>query len=797
MRLLYLLVLFFPLLAQSQQVSGNLTDEKGNPLVKATVVIKKGATVVRSMLSDASGTFRFSGLPADTLMLEASVTGYQTKDTSFYYDGKASFSLASLRLQPVAATLGEVKVTSTKPLIEVQPDKTVFNVSQSIVGSGGTALEVLQKSPGVLVDQNDNITMNAKSGVRIYIDGRPSPLSVAEITAMLRTMPATDIEAIEIITNPSARYEAAGNAGVINIRLKKNKNYGTNGSINGGWNVGIFPKYNGGISLNHRNKKVNLFGTYSYNQGRYEGGLNLFRFQNDSLFDQRSTTDSRSHTHNIKAGADYFIDKKQTLGVLVNTNISDNSALTRSLTPIAAQDDKLVVQTLEALTRSERQRTNISANINYRYADTSGRTLTADADYGYYDMAARAFTPNRYRDNGGNLLYQTTFGNNTPVAIRFYSLQASWEQNWKGGKLNAGWRSTWARTDNTFNFFDYNNDQPVLNTDRSNRFDYTENINAAYVQYNRQKGKWNYQAGLRLEQTGSLGELTATQATKDERVLRNYVNLFPTGGLTYQLNPKHQLGLSLGRRIDRPSYQDLNPFENRLDELTYQKGNPFLRPQFTNNIELKHTYKYKLSSSIGFSDVSDFFAAITDTIEGRRNFITTRNLASQKIWSFNTGMPFSIAKWWNVYFNAGVNHSRYRAEFEPGKEIRINATVANVYQQHSFTLSKKWTGELSSFYMSPYVWAGTYECRSIWSLDAGLQTKLFQDKATLKLSITDIFQRMPWEGVSRLGQLRIDASGRWESRQLRLNFTYRFGNREVKAARQRKTGLEDLNSRVQ
>jgi outer membrane receptor protein involved in Fe transport len=376
-------------------------------------------------------------------------------------------------------------------------------------------------------------------------------------------------------------------------------------------------------------------------------------------------------------------------------------------------------------------------------------------------------------------------------------MQASWEQKWTGGKLNIGWRSAWAKTDNVFSFFNEKNGQALLDEERSNRFDYTEDIHAAYAQFNKNRGKWSYQLGLRLEATTSLGDLTARNPMADQTVSRQYVNLFPSGGATYQLHPKHQLGLSFSRRIDRPSYQDLNPFENRIDELTYQKGNPFLRPQFTNNMEIKHSYQYKWNSSLSFSDVSDFFAAITDTIEGRRNFITQRNIAQQRIYSFNTSLPFKVASWWNVFASAGVNHSRYRAQFEPGKEIRINATVANLYQQHSLSINNKWSAEVSSFWLSPYVWAGTYECRSIWNIDAGVQRKILNEQGTIKLTVTDIFRRMPWQGVSRLGALRIEGAGGWESRLFRLNFTYRFGNKEVKNARQRNTGLDDLNRRVQ
>jgi iron complex outermembrane recepter protein len=797
MRYLFFFLFTLPLIAGSQQITGTVTDLNGMPLANATIAAKKDSTVLKYALSGPSGAFKLLALPQATLRLQVSYRGYATKDTTVTLTGTDTAAVISLRLVPLDQTLAEVKVTGAKPLIEVQADKTVFNVSQSIVGTGGNALEVLQKSPGVLVDKDDNISLNAKTGVRIYIDGRPSPLSVQDVAAMLRLLPAADVEAVEIISNPPARYEAAGNGGIINIRLKKNKLYGTNGSANIGWSVGIFPKYNGGLSLNHRNKKWNLFGNYSLQQSSYEGYLNLFRLQNDTFFSQQSVTRSESKAHNVKLGADWTPGKWQTLGILVNANFSTTTSNTDSRTPIAAQHSKDLAQTLEAFSNAERRRTNISTNINYRFADTTGHVLSADADYGYYNMNGRAFTPNYYRDNGGAVLYQTTFGSYTPATIRFYSLQASWEQPWHGGKLNIGWRSTATRTNNSFSFFDYIDNIPVPNGDRSNQFAYQESIHALYGQYSKQKGKWSYQLGLRLEGTSSLGELKAENSIADKRVQRSYTNLFPTGGVTYQLHTNHQIGISMGRRVDRPSYQDLNPFENRLDELTYQKGNPFLRPQFTNNIELKHTYKYKLSSSLSFSDVHDFFAAITDTTEGRRNFITQRNLASQRIWSFNTALPFTPAKWWNVYASAGIAHSRYRAVFGPGKEIRINATVVNLYQQHAFTFSKKWTGELSFFYLSPYVWAGTYQCRSIWSLDAGLQRKMLHDRGTLKLSVTDIFRRMPWQGTSILGQLRINGAGGWESRLLRLQATYRFGNKEVKAARQRGTGLDDLNRRVQ
>jgi hypothetical protein len=531
---------------------------------------------------------------------------------------------------------------------------------------------------------------------------------------------------------------------------------------------------------------VNVFGTYSFNQSRNQSFLNLFRFQGDSVYDQRSVTQFRVVAHNAKAGVDWTMNTRQTLGLLLNVSHSDNASFTQSSTPIRPRSAKETVRTLQANSEGERRRTNLTANINYRFNVSKDRLLNADLDYGVYDLLGAALLPNRYFDNAGGLLSEVTFSNRTPVSISLYALKSDYEQPWKNGKWSSGFKSSYVSTRNTFEFYNRVNTQPVLDDDRSNAFRYQEQIHAGYMQWQRAKGKWNYQAGIRMEQTISRGQLTSKLATADRDVKRSYLDFFPSGGLTYRHNEGHQWGLSFSRRIDRPSYQDLNPFENRLDELTYQKGNPFLRPQYTRNIELKHTYKYKLNSSLGYSHIQDVFAAITDTIEGQRNFITQRNLAHQKVLNWNMSLPFAIAKWWNVYANAGVSRNRYRAVFEAGKTIDLTTVVANVYQQHSFTLSKKWKGEISGFYLSPYVWGGTYECRSIWSLDAGVSATILKGKGSVKLSGSDLFRRMPWSGISRFGGLVIDAGGGWESRLLKLNFTYRFGNNEVKAARQRK-----------
>ncbi len=294
----------------------------------------------------------------------------------------------------------------------------------------------------------------------------------------------------------------------------------------------------------------------------------------------------------------------------------------------------------------------------------------------------------------------------------------------------------------------------------------------------------------------SEGNLPSVQQNEDDFVKRQYTNLFPSAGLTHQLNDNNSMAINYSRRIDRPGYQSLNPFVSPLDELTYSKGNPFLRPQYTNNLELSHTYKYTLTTSLRFSRTSDFFGELSDTTEGNRSFIMTSNLATENVISLNVSCPFNVAKWWSVYANVNAYRSVYEANFGEGRFLNLKATVLNLYAQQTFSLPKGWRIETSGFYTSPSIWKGTYANRRFWGMDLGLQKRLLKEKATLKLTFSDVFNSMRWRAISRFSGLTIDASGGWESQQLRLNLNYNFGSQQIKAAQKRSTGLEEESNRV-
>ena len=797
--LLLFYVLSFTFYAQSQNIKGIVQDVRNQPVPFATVALlnAKDSSLVKANVTSDRGVFEFLQIKTGSFVLQASSVGYATVFSKSFIVNDNSTQKIDLTLTESSQNLAEVKVVAKKPLVEVLADKMVFNVEGSINASGSNALELLQKSPNVVVDQNDNVMLQGRSGVRIYLDGKPSPLSMSDLAIYLRSLPSDQIEAIEIIAKPSAKYDAAGNAGIINIRLKKNKNFGTNGSATLGLAQGAyFPKFNGSLTLNHRTAKANWFGTYSHRNSKDWSFINFNREQGGTRFDQRGSTDSRSVSHNLKTGADFFLNKKNTLGFLVNANFNDRNSLTSGRTSIGVIG-QAINSVLVANNRSTSDRFNGNANLNYRFADTTGHELSVDADYGRFNANGSQYQPNRYLNaTETQTLLERNYRMNTLTNIQLATFKADYEQKLWGGKLGAGFKIAQVRTDNNFDFFDVLDSRDVLNANRTNQFIYVEKVNAAYVSFGNKVKKIGYQLGLRLEQTNSKGTLTSQTAQADAEVKRNYLNLFPSAGLTYDWNAKNSFALNYSRRIDRPTYQDLNPFESKLDELTYSKGNAFLRPEYSHNVELSHTHNYALTTSLSYSRTTDVVAQLTDTIEVNRNFIGPRNIASNDNIALNVSYPFAAAKWWNVYFSGGVYHTRYRADFGAGRTINLNATAASFYAQNTFTLSPKLTLEVSGFYSSPSIWGGTYQTRSIGNVDLGLQSKVLKGQGNLKLTLSDVFFTQPWRGTSEFGGLRMVSSGGYESRQIRLNFTYNFGNKQVKSARQRQTGAESEKGRI-
>ncbi len=803
--ILLLFVSFFLTTALfAQQISGSVKDENGKGISGSTVSLlhAKDSSAVKYATSREDGQFLFSATDG-SYIIGVTHVGHTSSFSKSFSVASENVTVPAITLNKAAADLKNVTVNSKKPIVEVRADKMIVNVEGTINSVGSDALELLRKSPGVLVDKDENISLSGKNGVQIFIDGRPTPLSGKDLSDYLKNLQSAQIEALEIIINPSAKYEAAGNAGIINIRLKKNKSFGTNGSVSAGWGIGTFPKYNSALALNHRNNKINLFGNYNYSRNRNANYMNMYREAiNDSLFVGRSDMQFRGKSHGFKAGLDYFLSQKSTLGVIVNGNLADNKFTNLSRTNISYLPAKIPDRLLIADNRNIMSRDNVNANINYRFADTMGRELNIDADYGFYNIHSDQLQPNfTYNASGSTLLGEEIYNMLAPSDIDIYTLKSDYEQNYKKGRLGVGGKISYVKTDNTFDRFNLNGSGKFM--EQTNNFNYKENINAGYVNYNRQLKGFMIQAGLRVENTNAEGHSKGLRwqnnsyQSFDSTLERNYTDVFPSAAVTFNKNPLNQWNFTYSRRIDRPAYQDLNPFEFRLDKYAFMRGNTELRPQYTNSFAVTNTFKYKLNTTLNYSHVADVFSQLIDIDQNdsSKSFMTKKNLATQDITSLNISYPFQY-KSFSSFINVNSYYSHYKANNGPNRKVDIDVFATSVYMQNSLKLATTWTVELSGWYSSPSLWQGTFKSKAMGGIDGGLQKQVLKGKGNIKASVSDIFKTMRWSSTSDYAGQFINVNGGWESRQFKLNMSYRFGNNQVKASRQRKTGLEDENKRV-
>ena len=794
-----------------QQISGTIKDANGNAIEFVSVILfqSSDSLLVKGEVTDDQGKFNISGTQPGKYYIECSFVGFETyRSSEFTLDDNKGMDFGNIALLASTQMIEEVTVKARKPLIEIQADKMILNTDASISAVGSNGLDLLRKAPGVTIDNNENIQLKGKNGVNIYIDGKPSYLSPSELASLLKGLTSADIEAIEIITNPSAKFDAQGNAGIINLRLRKNKNFGTNGNLNLSGGYGKYHKSYASLNINNRNKKVNTFGNFGIGNNKYYNELNLRREQDGAIYDQRQSQVNSNVPVNGKIGVDYYANDKHTFGILFNgnTQMIDKEYISTSRTNIYSQlSPTRIDSTLDASNTITNHSYNANVNLNYRFTDTIGNELSVDLDKGYFTATSTSMQPNRYiNGNTGEVTTRRDFTNNTPSNIDISTAKLDYTHTFKksGLRLSSGGKYARVITENTFDFFNLVDGSPIKDIDQSNKFNYTEEVSALYLNLAGGKGKWNYQAGVRMENTHSIGDLrrdTSIAAQPNDYVDRNYTGLFPSAALTYNHSEMHSFNLTYSRRIDRPNYEDLNPFEWRLDELSFRKGNPFLLPQYNNNLELSYTLKQAATISLGYSNSQD---VVTDIVENEpdkpgRSFINYRNLASQEQYSLSINTPLPLTKWWNGYFSATLYKAYYKARF-PEYNFDVETPIAtNIYMEHNFTLPKDYTFEVSGWFNSASIWGGSWLTEPQGSLDLGIKKVLMGGKASIKLGVTDILYTAPWNSYSEaIPGLKIRGGGAWESQRVNLNFNYRFGNSEVKSARRRTTGLEDENKRI-
>ena len=803
----------FSLVSQAQvkdgKVSGMVVDGNVKTIESATITLlrSKDSSVVKLSVANKAGKFEFEAVPEGKYLVSITASGH-SKGFSEIFEisaAKPEVLVKTIELIPVAKSLSEVTVTAKKPLIEQKLDRMVVNVEASVTNVGASAMEVLEKSPGVSVDKDGNISLKGKQGVQVYIDGRPSYLGGNDLANLLRNMNANQLEQIEIMTNPPAKYDAAGNSGIINIKTKKTKQFGYNGSLSSAWSQGRYAKTSESFNFNYRKNKVNLFTNIGYTNRKNFQDLNIQRKfievvskEVKSLFDQESRIRESGESYNGKIGMDYFASTKTTLGVVVNGFYNPGTFSNRSNVHILNPSGVLQSQTL-AQTNNDKKWKNFSTNLNLRHVfDSTGRELTMDADYLVYKSTDRQDLVNAYYNTAGVPTFKPdTLLGSLPQHIAIYSGKADYVHPLKkGAKFEAGIKTSSVKTDNDGVYNNLINKQPILDSGRSNHFIYKENVYAAYINYSRPFGKkWQGQFGLRLENTQSDGhsagyEFASAQnrfAYVNKYFKRDYTQLFPTAYIQFNLNKKNSFVLNYGRRINRPDYEDLNPFIHFLDRYTFEQGNPNLQPQFSHNVELSHTYKGFLTTTLNYSKTTNIITEVLEqnTIKNE-TFVKKSNIASQRQYGVSVSAGGQLKKWWsgNIYINVynnlfeGIVNNDY---------ISVGGTTGQLNISNQFKLSKTWDAELTGFYQSPS-FEGVFKIQGLGAMNMGVSKQIMKGKGTIRISGRDVFLTQKAKGTIVYSNINAAFQQRRDSRQVALGFTYRFNKGKLKAGNGKRAG---------
>jgi iron complex outermembrane recepter protein len=805
--IIFLLILSYASYAQTKggRVKGVVIDGSAKTIESSTITLLKAidSSVVKINAADKNGNFEFENVQDGKYIVSVSAVGHQKGYSQIFEitPEKNVADLKAIELIPQTKSLSGVTVTSRKPLIEQKIDRMIVNVDAAVSNVGASALEVLEKSPGITIDKDGNISLKGKQGVQVYIDGRPSYLSGQDLTNLLRNMNANQLDQIEIMTNPPAKYDAAGNSGIINIKTKKNKQVGFNGNVTAGYTQGKYWRTNEGMNMNYRNGKFNAFMNYNFNK-RYDfQELTIHRTYRhadktvDALFDQVAFMPRNNTSNNLKFGTDYFLNNKTTIGFVASGFINSEHQYnynTAYLKNSANEIDSIVYSTSDAKEKWK----NRSVNLNFRHQfDSTGRELTADLDYsGYTSSNDQLFTNASYNPDGTQR-GQTDLLGDLPVDINIYSAKLDYTHPLKKGiKLEAGVKSSYVNTDNAANYFNLIGGEWQTDYNKTNRFQYTENINAAYLNFSKQYKKLGVQAGLRFENTNYKGHQLGNAQKADSAFDNNYSNLFPSVFLNYSVNQKHQLGFNIGRRIDRPAYQDLNPFLFFLDNYTYASGNPFLKPQYSTNVEISHTYKGFLTTTLNYSRTENFF---TETFEqfDHATIVRNGNIGLRQNAGVSISAQLNVKKWWSASLYGNYNYSRFKGELY-GEVIHVEAPNLLFNVNNQFKFDKGWGGELSGFYRTKGI-EGQIEIDPLGQMSAGISKQVIKGKGSVRLNVRDIFYTNWVKGQINFQLTEASFENRRDSRTANISFTYRFG-KPIKGPQnnRKKGGADDEQNRV-
>ena len=755
------------------------------PLEFATITLfrQKDSALVNGTVTDANGVFSLDARPG-RFVIKIEFIGFQSVTISDLATGprKMVLDLGEVALHIEAGLLEEVEVRAEKSTLTLALDKKVFHVGKDLANSGGTAADVLDNVPSVTVDVEGNVELRGAPGVRILVDGKPSTLVGIRNTSGLRSLPANMIDKIEVVTNPSAKYEAEGLSGIINIVLKKNRKKGINGSID--LAAGYPDNYGVTINMNFRREKLNFFTNYALRYRQSPGiGSTYQEFYSDgstSITQNNSRRTRGGLSNNFRFGADYFFNKKNTL----TTAFSYTYRTANNTNRIEYRDYLNSLSNPVGLTeRTENERENRPAleySLTYKkHFDRKNHTLTFDLRYQdntekeSSDYVEAHFLPDEVTPSGRPDLQQRS--ENTEGVSNFI-LQADYVYPFgEKGRLEAGWRSGIRDISNDFKVEQFDDFQWIPIDQFTNTLLYSENIHAAYTTLGDKFGKVSLQAGLRAEYSDVRTELVQTREINP----RNYFNLFPSLFFGYAFNEKNTLQASYSRRIRRPGYWELNPFLTFTDARHIYGGNPDLNPEFTNSFEvgyLKYLEKGSASASVYYRHTNDVIQRIREVTSDTSSSTRPRNLSTRDDYGLELTFSFDPSKKWRVNGNANFFRSQTEGAFE-GLDLSADTYTWSGRLSSRWTIFKKIDVQVNFNYRAPRNTPQGHR-KALWNVDPAASMDLLNNKATLTLSVRDVFNTRRYRYTTLGDNFLVEGDWQWRPRQASLTFNYRINQKK-------------------
>lgn len=787
-----LTLLSFQDFAQNATISGVVTGMNADDVPVATLLLAKDSSIAKSGFCNAEGHYEFDLIRPNQYLVQITNMGYSDvfSNTFTISDSAQSIQLDTLILKAASNELSEVQIVHKKAFVERKIDRVVVNPEALISNSGTTALDVLAKSPGIIIDGNDNISLKGKQGVVVFIDDKPTYMAAAELPNYLRSLSSSLIASIEIMSNPPAQYDAAGNAGIVNIKLKHDKQRGLNMGLNLSYGQGKYLRTNNSFNINYRIDKFNFFGSIGISQNNSYQNLtiNRYYYTNDgsynSAFNQNSYIKQKRGGKNARVGFDYYMSAKSTFGMVLSGFVNPSTPTNNNNATISDKNDA-VTSYVKSYTTSDERWKNGSINLNYAYKfDEKGRMLTVNGDYITYNsrqsqsLENNVYTPD-FQLTDNSLLTSTLPAD---IVIKTIKLDYAHPLN-DGSKFDIGYKSSFVNTDNTASFFDVVDGVSTPNYVFSNRFKYKENINAAYLNYSKTFSKFALQLGLRLENTNLDGNQLGNAVIPDSSFSRHYTNLFPTLFLSYTADSlqKNQFGLSMGRRIDRPDYHDLNPFTYPIDRYTYYGGNPFLQPTYSYNFELSHTYKNAVTTTFEYS-IADNLIQETNEQRGTIYYSRPGNFGRQTVFGFSLNATLPVTKWWTLLLYSECKNIAVKSQIYT-ETIDENKWYVYVGPTCQFTVTKSLSAELAGSYQSRIL-SGQFLTIPVWQMRAGLSQKILKDQGSIRLNLSDMFYtNQPGGDIRNIANSKADWLSYLDTRVLTVSFSYRFNKGKTLKAR--------------